>query len=713
MTNKEIPNQMYRNLLGIASPNPWIDHNSASRLQMFTAHLGQKLVVEGMTERYCQTGMEQEFGKYTFAVEIPTDCQIIAIIPKYSPGIGAGSIQHNPLTIVVFEDERTKQIDYVALPLYKSYHSHFGFPYKEQEAMRDVRVGNYLRAGTKLLDSPGVTPDGNYKYGVELNVAFMSHPAVSEDGILMSESALKKFKFRTYETRVVEWGKRKFPLNLYGDENTYKPFPDIGEYIRDDSLLMVLRNYEPTLSVIRQNAQSCRNVNQIFDKRIYAEGVKGRIIDIRVDTNGDRRSDFTSMDQQLEKYIIEAKRFHNDIIKLYRDIEKQRGDAIQVSPSFHQLVVEALAVVEEDKGKISKFYRKAPLDDYRVEFTIEYEIEPRIVNKFTTLDGGKGVVVHTVPDEHMPVDDQGNRAEFVMDPNSRINRMNLGGLNELYINATSRDVGKRIRSSFGIERGDRHALQKVQAIFQKEPEKFQWAWDYLSMYYNIIAPRQYSWTIDGTMTDEERVARLATICEDHVYLYVPPEHSPEYDKAIRKIENSPYKPFHSQVEYVGYSGKKVRTKSKVRIGSMYIIMLEKIGDDSSSVASGKFQHFGVLAKLTKEDKSSEPYRAQPIKGVGETEGRIFASYAGPVAIAELMDRNNNPRTHLEVVNKILSADKPTQIPVLIDRTKIPYGNTKPIQIVNHIAMCAGWKFEYEQKKPPLPYVPLKGKVNAT
>ena len=115
------------------------------------------------------------------------------------------------------------------------------------------------------------------------------------------------------------------------------------------------------------------------------------------------------------------------------------------------------------------------------------------------------------------------------------------------------------------------------------------------------------------------------------------------------------------------------------------------------MASGKFQHFGVLAKLTKEDKSSEPYRAQPIKGVGETEGRIFASYAGPVALAELMDRNNNPMTHMEIVNQILKAAKPTQIQQLIDRKKLPYGNTKPLQIMNHIALCGGWKFEYESK----------------
>lgn len=317
------------------------------------------------------------------------------------------------------------------------------------------------------------------------------------------------------------------------------------------------------------------------------------------------------------------------------------------------------------------------------------------------------MVVLSVPDEHMPVDENGNRAEFVMDPNSRINRMNLGGPIELYINSASRDVGIKIRNTFGIERGDKHALQKVEQIYKNENTKFIWAWDYYAGYLKIIAPKQYQWCIDGSMSEEEKISQLATICQDHVYLYLPQEYAPEYNKAIVKIENSPYKPVYGPVEYTGYSGKKVKTKDKVRIGSMYIIMLEKIGDDNSSVASGKFQHFGVLAKLTKEDKSAEPYRAQPIKGIGETESRIFASYAGDVAIAELMDRNNNPQSHIEIVNQILKADKPTQIPQLIDRKKIPYGYTKPIQIVNHIAMCAGWEFKYEAKLTPAPYTPYK------
>lgn len=384
----DMPSQMFRDLQGISSLNFLPDHDSASRLQMFNSHLGQKLVVSGMTERYCQTGVEQEIGKYTFAVEIPRDCQIIAIVPKYQMGIGGNSVRDNPTTYVFFEDEQTKEVDFVVLTKFKSYHSHFGFEYKEQKAMKDVQIGSYLKKGTKLLDSPGITPDGNYKYGVELNVAFMSHPAVSEDGILISESALQKFKFKTYETKVVEWGKHRFPLNLYGDENNYKPFPDIGEYIRDDSLLMVLRNYEPSLSVIRQNVQSTMRVNQIFDKRIYADNVGGKIIDIRVDTGGDKNPDISVIDKQLEKYIMESKRFYYDVINLYKDIQKQRGQAMQISPQFHRLMVEALAIVEEDKGKISKLYRKTPLDAYRVEFTIEYEITPRIGFKFTDCHGG-------------------------------------------------------------------------------------------------------------------------------------------------------------------------------------------------------------------------------------------------------------------------------------------------------------------------------------
>lgn len=299
-------------------------------------------------------------------------------------------------------------------------------------------------------------------------------------------------------------------------------------------------------------------------------------------------------------------------------------------------------------------------------------------------------------DENMPVDDAGNRADFIMDGNSRVNRMNLGGLYEQYINAASRDAGKRIRSWLGIEIGDKHAREKVAMIYQQQPELFERAWQHLVGYWKILSPKQHEWSSE--MSVEEKVAELGTICEDHIYLYLPQEHAVEYHKAVAQIEQSEYRPFISPVTYVGYSGQSVRTVNNIRIGSVYLMMLEKTGDDSSTVSSAKLQHHGLPAKLTNEDKTLEPYRAQPVRAIGETEARIYASYAGAVTIAEYLDRNNNPQTHMSVVEAILSADKPTKIERIVDRNVIPYGNTKPLQIVRSIATCGGWEFCYVPDK---------------
>jgi hypothetical protein len=127
------------------------------------------------------------------------------------------------------------------------------------------------------------------------------------------------------------------------------------------------------------------------------------------------------------------------------------------------------------------------------------------------------------------------------------------------------------------------------------------------------------------------------------------------------------------------------------------MLLEKIGDDLAAVSSARLQHFGILSQITKADRNALPIRNQPVRVNGETEGRIFVSYAGPLAVAEIMDRNNNPFTHKHIVWNILKADNPSNIDVAVDRKLISLGNAKPLQLVNHIAYCGGWKFKYSKE----------------
>jgi len=696
---KQQPNELRRDLMGVNGLNPWDGHDSSSRKQMFSSHIGQTLVIKGATERYVQTGMEREYGKYTFSMKMPVDAEIIRVIDRYPQKLGLDTIRMNPQSVVIFEDFNTKEVGMIDLRKYCSYHQYFGFEYQQREALSRVRAGAHLQAGEILMDSPSVKANGGYAYGRQLNMAFMSIPGVSEDGIAICDDVLPHYRFNTYEHRVGEWGSKRFALNLYGDDENYKPFPDIGDKIRPDGLLMCLRSYDRDLSVVEQNINSMREPDFTFDKLIYAAGAGGTIVDIRVH-HDPTQGYLGGMDAQPEKYDKARREFYQQIANEYFRLKRERGDRLQLTPEFHRMVVEALSVIDNDPQRVIKLYRQAPLDEWRVEFTIQYEITPTIGFKLTDCHGGKGVICKIMKRSEMPVDEAGNSADIIMDPNSTISRMNIGRLYEQYINAASRDVAKQIRFELGIEQGDKHAGRKIEEIEKVNPALVDKVWNYLMGYYAIVSPKQYGWFANKQYT-KPRAEHLGKIVETHIYLYMPPDNEPESVDIINELQKH-YRPTYGPVSYVGNSGKRVTTKNPVRVGSMYIILLEKIGDDWTAVSSGKLQHFGVLSQVTNTDKYATPTRNQAIRAWGESEVRIGVSYVGPEFVADMMDRNNNPATHRMILESILEADKPTAIRMAVDRNVIPLGGAKPLQLVKHIAETGGWRFVYRDYLPNWP-----------
>lgn len=707
MTNKEKqPNQLHRDLLGVIGLNPFPGADSSSRQQMFSSHIGQALVVAGATERYIQTGMEAEYAKYTFAVRMPCNAKVLKVIERYRQRLDADNIAFNPQTVVIYEDTETKEVGMLSIPRYCSYHQYFGFEYRPTPGVSEMlRPGAMIPKDYVLADSPSVK-DGGYRYGVECNLALMSHPAVSEDGILISRDVLKKFRFKTYETRVVQWGSKAFALNLYGDPNKpeeFKPFPDIGERVRSDGLLMCLRSWDKELAVIEQNINDVREPDFIFDQCTYAAGAGGRVVDIRIQHDRPHDQGGTGMDAQPEKYDRARRQFYQEIWQEYTRLRRQSGEALQLTPEFHRMLVEAQAVLEGEQQRIIKLYRKAPLDHWRVEIVVEYEITPTIGFKLTGCHGDKGVICHIAEPHEMPVDEAGNRADLVMDPNSTVSRMNLGRLYEQYLNAASRDVAKSVRTLLGVSLLDPKPITALTALETAKDDRFEQAWNYLMGYYQIVSPKMYVWLTSGEYK-QSRAHHLACVCKEGIYLYFPTDNDPELEQIVVELEKH-YRPTYGPVTYVGYSGRQVTTKNPVRIGSLYVIILEKIGDDWTAVSSGKTQHFGVLSQVTNSDKFASPTRVQAIRAWGEAEVRIGVSYVGPRFVAELLDRNNNATTHKQILHSILSAEQPTHIWSVVNRTANPLGGSKPLQLVKHIAECGGWRFIYR------PYVPTAPQAN--
>lgn len=406
------PNELRPEFLSINSLNPWPGHDSSSRGTMFSSsHIGQSLQIAGCTPRRCQTGTEREFGRFTFKIKAPCDMNVIKVIPKFSQTLGMGGIRENPSSVIIYEDIATKEVGIIDLVRFSTAidnrHQHFGFRYKFTPAEQHLYPGSRIPKGTILADSPAIDDDGNYCYGTETNTAFMSVPGITEDGVVVSESYLKRLTSKGFEKRTVNWGKQYYPLNLYGDNQNYKPFPDIGDRIRDDGLLFALRPYDDLLGPVEMHPAALQEPDYIFDKLVYAEP-NAKVVDVTVHHDDTQRSEPTpvGISDQCERYMESTRRFYDTILDVHADLLMKQGKSLTCTPDFHRLVVEGISDRghkenpylhklkkrnEAAKRKVQKMHRRAPLDDWRVEIAFEYDAVPCIGYKLTDCHGGKGV----------------------------------------------------------------------------------------------------------------------------------------------------------------------------------------------------------------------------------------------------------------------------------------------------------------------------------
>ena len=307
----------------------------------------------------------------------------------------------------------------------------------------------------------------------------------------------------------------------------------------------------------------------------------------------------------------------------------------------------------------------------------------------------KGVICHIAEDHEMPVDAAGNRVDIVMDRGARVSRSNLGGLLELHTNASSRDMLKRLRGMLDVPPLPWPANYKSNV---GNHPNFEAAWEVFLRFIEIATPV----TAEEFRQPEFQRHRASyldwQLAVECVFLHYQPNNPRETRDLVTLLE-AEFPSTYGPVTYTGYSGKQCTTKAKVRVGSMYILLLEKTGDDWTAVSSGKWQSFGVLAPIVNRDKYAQPTRTQPIRATGETEARIKVAYAGPLYVAELLDRSNNFQSHNILLDAILQAPQPSAIPNAIDRTYHQLGNCRPLQLVKHYLLCAGMEYVYAPHQP--------------
>lgn len=688
-------NEYNSRFLGISAINPWLNNISSPRVQMVNSQLQQILPVKDATDKRTFTGVESQFGRYTFSKTAPEDCEVLKLIPRYPPKVG--DKRDNPETLAIIEyDEQlsdgslVKTIDCIEMHSHQFMHHTFGRPYNYHYT--DKNFPGTLEKGEPIASSQSISETGSYRFGLEANIAMMSVPQVTEDGVVASKSFCERMRTTGMQSFVFSFGKKEFPLNLYGDEQNYKFIPDIGERVDEKGILAALRRYSNSSQIacapVDMSVSNVRKIDHLYDRCVYATP-NARVVDVRVQHDCRYRTGVskssrsrsvpqtpTHIAEQAYKYWSQEVDFYQELLEYYQRLKKS-NPGIRLSRRLHRYIVEAqamAAVNTRSELRIKYNYLWEPIDEWRVEVMVEYDVVPTIGFKLSALHGDKSVIVDVVDDEDMPVDDAGNRAELIVDGLSTIKRMNISRVYEQYINACSRDVTLKLQQMWS-NGADYKSLS-----------------DYLSGYYQIVTPRMLDLVSDGELVYKEH---LDHVLENGIYLWVPNDNEPEIADIIKQL-NEHYPPVFTPVQYRDTGGNWVRTVTPILIGSMYIILLEKTGQNWQAVSTSKLNHIGIPSKINNVDRNLVPVRTNPVR-FGESENRLFLATLGGRATASLLDSSNNPQIRKQIAESILRANKPADIDQVYDRDRYPLGSGRTQSLVKHLSHCAGFKYKYSNE----------------
>ena len=326
---------------------------------------------------------------------------------------------------------------------------------------------------------------------------------------------------------------------------------------------------------------------------------------------------------------------------------------------------------------------------------------PNIGNKATGCAGDKGVMCMVLPDEDMPINEYGVRADVIMSPESPFNRQNFGGLYEPYFNQVTRERLTVIREELDIDKDATPSVKEVLADMEKKPKAYDHVWERQMRLYEILSPAMHENYTSVEFNDPlQRATHISWMLKyPCIHILSPTGQMTQWRQAVEDCERE-FPPRVSPVTYRGYSGRMVTTKKPVELGHKYFMLLEKISDDWIAVSTAKTQHLQLLGQVTSSDKYSNPVKTQAVKAISEAELRIILSYCGGQVAADLLDRNNSLATHREYVYSLLDSDKPTNIERGVDRKHVPLGNNRALQLFKHILTCNGYRFVWKAYKDP-------------
>lgn len=672
-------------VLGSAGFNFAACNTSSQRLHMDASHLKQHLtLIDGDRKRWF-TGIEREYAKRAYKAEFPVDCmQVFEVITKYSGMIP--SDMDSPLTLVVYERRDDHKISVLEIHNHRCEHPTFGFTYQRTKEGKGVLKHKAFKAGTILAKPPTITDDGDYKYGKELNVLLANTSAGVEDGAWISNEAAYMLRSDAFGELEMVLDRSQILLNMNGDERTFKPIPDIGDYLRDDGLVMAWRDLHKDFPHQLYNKHALRQHSQLDNLR-YGEPYTGsighlgfelpegeellmrpRVVDIEVIKGGSNKAPIGLGEEQLNRYWEKTLRFHEAIRKTHEHLERLIPN-YELDPAWQRYVDDAYFYTNQPTGVRSETLKNKPLAQWHVKIKYRYTFVPTIGAKITNIHAGKTVIVKKTPRAEMPVDSDGNYADIVVEDISVANRMNPGVLFEGALGSCELATRKRIKEMW-------YNNVPIDQIY-----------DYYVGFVKIVSPMTFHKLLDPSI---DKTLEIKEVMETGIEACVPPAMGAYMIEVLEELYEK-YPPCIDYIELTTNDGRKVLTKEKCQILVLHIQPLERAGNSFAAVNSAKRQSYGIPTKASKVDKSAFPVKISSTRFPSEADTKSIQSHINNEGIPELMDRSLNPVSHWFLTRALNRSPNPAHIEDAVPRDIVPRKGNRVIALRDSLLLTAGVK----------------------
>ena len=633
--------------------------NSGARKIMNGTHQSHTLVLSQGEIPYVATGYENRFGERSSSIiKTDSDYQVIAKIPKftYAPN------HHYYLIIRNLDTNKLNVIERIS---YKYKTEMYGYLHNNSIMDSYASPGMIIPRNKVIRRSTGFDQYGNKTNGRNVNVTYMALDDNMEDSVIISEACSQKLAAPLIREVKVIINENDIPLNIYGNDDMYKIFPDIGEEI-NDGILMVYRREKREESIYSQSVSRLKQIMMSDDKIT----LKGRVIDINIYCNNPEHIHKNTYNQQFLAYYEDRMRMCNDIISVVGPYLAQGYEM--------EYDLQKLFALCKDELSGKKYIDKKSFSNILIEFIIMENRVLEVGDKVADRYGGKGVVSRIVPTELMPRMDNGQYVDMIKNSSTMYNRENAGQIFELEVNYISMKILDKIRNS---NMPPEDALDLILKFIQLEsPKEYEYMKAYTSKLSNTeliyflesILSKPCIYVSNEPMSETMDIDKLGLIYEAFPWI--------DQSKLTVPIRDSM-----GNVRFVP-------TRRPMIAAPQYCIRLKQFAEEKFSVTSLSSTNIkGENAKSKASKNYREPNSNTPIK-FGQMESGDLDHMGSEYVVINLMLHSLSPHGR-RLVEQLFIGD-PYDIDVKLDNR----AKNRSAEILNTRLKTMGYKLVFKKKR---------------